>query len=86
MTCRGNHETGGPFKQGRLYDDVADIEVAVDFLKDNFGYKVDLVVGHSRGSTAAMHWVCRSEEGRRISAMVNASGRYRMHVSLGVGS
>jgi len=75
---RGNHETGGSFKQGRIRDDVIDLEIVVEYLKSKFGYKIDMLVGHSRGSVVAFHWICKSEDGRHVSAMVNVSGRYRM--------
>jgi len=57
---------------------VVDLEVVVEYLKSKFGYKIDVLIGHSRGSVVAFHWVCKSEDGRRISAFVNVSGRYRM--------
>ncbi|KAF5331300.1 hypothetical protein D9758_015806 [Tetrapyrgos nigripes] len=75
---RGNHETPGVWRQGALAEDVVDVRVVVDYLKANYGYKVDLVVGHSRGSIVAFKWICTTEEGRKISGFVNASGRYRM--------
>ena len=78
---RGNHETGGDFKQGRIHEDVIDVDVVVEYLKSKFGYKIDMLVGHSRGSIVALHWICKSEDGRRVSAMVNVSARYRMPVS-----
>jgi len=52
----------------------------VDYLRRIYGYEVDVVVGHSRGSVVGMHWLCTSEEGQRARAMINVSGRYRMHV------
>ncbi|KAH7872361.1 Alpha/Beta hydrolase protein [Lentinula edodes] len=75
---RGNHETPGVWKQGGMDDDLEDIRVVVDFLKVRYGYVIDLVVGHSRGSIVAFRWICTSEEGASISGFVNASGRYRM--------
>lgn len=75
---RGNHETPGNWRQGALDDDVLDLITVVEYLKATFGYTIDLVVGHSRGSVVAMHWICTSEDGRKISGFVNASGRYRM--------
>ncbi|KAK7464904.1 hypothetical protein VKT23_006113 [Stygiomarasmius scandens] len=75
---RGNHETPGVWRQGALADDVVDLRVVVDYLKINYGYKIDLVVGHSRGSIVAFKWICTTEEGKNISGFVNASGRYRM--------
>ena len=52
----------------------------VAYLRSTYGYEVDMVVGHSRGSVVGMHWLCTSEEGKRVRALVNVSGRYRMHV------
>lgn len=77
----GNHETPGTWRQGALEEDLIDLLAVVEYLKTNFGYAIDLVVGHSRGSVVAMRWICTSEDGRNISAFVNVSGRYRMHVS-----
>ena len=58
-----------------------DLVTVVAFLRHTYGYKVDMIVGHSRGSVVGMHWLCTSEEGKHVSTMVNVSGRYRMHVS-----
>jgi uncharacterized protein len=83
ITCasRGNHETGGDFKQGKIAEDVVDLQVVVAYLKSKFGYKIDMLVGHSRGSIVAFHWICKSEDGRHVNTMVNVSGRYRLPVS-----
>lgn len=78
--CRGNHESGGQWRQGGLADDVEDLVIVVAYLRSTYGYEVDMVVGHSRGSVVGMHWLCTSEEGKRVRALVNVSGRYRMHV------
>ena len=67
---------------GGFEDDYRDICSAVAYLTSKFGYVIDLVVGHSRGSVAAMRWVCLSEEGQGVRGFVNASGRYRMRVSV----
>ncbi|KAF9468668.1 Alpha/Beta hydrolase protein [Collybia nuda] len=75
---RGNHETGGTWKQGALYEDLEDLTAVVDYLKATYGYVIDLVVGHSRGSLVGLRWLCTSEEGKSVSGFVNASGRYRM--------
>lgn len=77
---RGNHESGGTWRQGALAEDLDDLNLVVQWLKETFGYFIDLVVGHSRGSIVAMRWLCTSEDGRKCGAFVNASGRYRMEV------
>jgi hypothetical protein len=64
-----------------LAKDLEDIQVAVDYLKSNYGYKVELVVGHSRGSIVAFRWLSMTKDGRGVPAFVNISGRYRMPVT-----
>jgi pimeloyl-ACP methyl ester carboxylesterase len=76
----GNHESGGQWKQSGFAQDVQDLVTVVAYLRSTYGYEIDVVVGHSRGSVVGMHWLCTSEEGQHARAMVNASGRYRMHV------
>jgi homoserine acetyltransferase len=66
---------------GGFLEDIADMRVVVQHLVAEFGYKVDLVVGHSRGSVAALSWMCDSDEGRNVRGFVNVSGRYRMNAS-----
>lgn len=57
-----------------------DLQAVVDHLKDEFGYVVDLVIGHSRGSIVGFRWIATSEDGKKAAAFVNVSGRYRMEV------
>lgn len=61
-------------------EDLEDLKVVVKYLAETYGYEVDLLVGHSRGSVVALHWLCTTEEGARCGGMVNVSGRYRMDV------
>ncbi|KAH9059976.1 Alpha/Beta hydrolase protein [Lactarius vividus] len=75
---RGAHESGGTFSQGGFADDVEDVRVVVAYLTQEYGYKIDLVIGHSRGSVVAMRWLCTSDEGKHVSGFVNVSARYRM--------
>ncbi|THH17273.1 hypothetical protein EW146_g3504 [Bondarzewia mesenterica] len=79
LIWRGAHESGGEWVHSGIDRDVEDLRVVVDHLTRHYGYEVDLLVGHSRGSVVAMHWLCTSEEGKRVGGIVNASGRYRMH-------
>ncbi|KAH0832138.1 Alpha/Beta hydrolase protein [Lanmaoa asiatica] len=72
---RGNHESGGQWRQGGFADDAEDLVTVVAYLRSTYGYEVDMVVGHSRGSVVGMHWLCTSEEGKRVRALVNVSGR-----------
>ena len=81
MNCdRGNHETGGEWRVGAILNDVADIDTVVAYLHKEYGYVVDLLVGHSRGVISGMRWMCTSEEGKKVRAFVNVSGRYRLEV------
>lgn len=77
---RGNHETPGTWRQGGPADDVEDLCAVVDYLKVNFGYVVDMLVGHSRGALVAFRWICTAEDGKNVSSFVNVAGRYRMGV------
>lgn len=63
-----------------LEEDVQDLRVVSEHLVTHYGYRIDLVVGHSRGSVAAMRWLCTSETGKKVVGFVNVSGRYRMEV------
>lgn len=80
LLCSGNHESGGTWKQAAIHEDVEDLRIVVAYLTSHYGYEVDLVVGHSRGSVVGMSWCCTSEEGKKVGGFVNASGRYRMEV------
>ena len=57
-----------------------DLQAVVDYLKATYGYVIDLLVGHSRGSIVGFRWLATTDDGRKVSAFVNASGRYRMAV------
>ena len=57
-----------------------DVRVVVAYLAEEYGYKIDLVIGHSLGSIAAMRWMCTSNEGKLVGGFVNVSARYRMDV------
>ncbi|KXN82822.1 hypothetical protein AN958_02096 [Leucoagaricus sp. SymC.cos] len=82
---RGNHETGGTWKQGALNEDLEDLNAVVAYLKSTHGYEIELVVGHSRGSLVAFRWIATTEDGRKVPAFINVSGRYRMRVKTAGG-
>ncbi|KIK98979.1 hypothetical protein PAXRUDRAFT_610013 [Paxillus rubicundulus Ve08.2h10] len=77
---RGNHESQGQRRYGGFHEDIEDLVTVVAYLRTTYGYEIDVVVGHSRGSLIGMCWLCTSEEGKRVRALVNVSGRYRMHL------
>ncbi|KAJ7766512.1 ectomycorrhiza-regulated esterase [Mycena maculata] len=76
---RGNHESPGVWCYGAFQDDVDDLCVVVQYLQTVYGYVVDMVVGHSRGSIVGMRWLCTAPEARNVTNFINASGRYRMN-------
>ena len=84
LSCffRGNHETPGKWHFGQFENDVDDLEVVVAYLAKEFGYIVDMLVGHSRGSVVSMLWLCKHRDGlaKNVRRYVNVSGRYRMEV------
>ncbi|TFY75802.1 hypothetical protein EWM64_g8210 [Hericium alpestre] len=75
---RGNFESSGKYVSCGFVEDMQDIELVAEHLATVFGYDVALVVAHSRGAMAAFAWLCTSERGRPVPALVNASARYRM--------
>lgn len=79
---RGNHETPGPWVFAGFPEDVTDLEVVVAYLKKEYGYVVDMLVGHSRGSVTALLWLCqhKGDDAKAVTRYVNVSGRYRMEV------
>ncbi|CCM01873.1 uncharacterized protein FIBRA_03944 [Fibroporia radiculosa] len=54
----GSHESSGQWRLGKIEGDAFDIHVVAEYLNRRYGYMVDLLVGHSRGSVAAMIWLC----------------------------
>ncbi|KAL5524639.1 hypothetical protein ACEPAF_9779 [Sanghuangporus sanghuang] len=79
---RGSHETGGVWNMGALDEDLEDLRIVVQYLQKTFGYVVDVIVGHSRGSLVAMRWLSTTEEGKRVRGFVNVAGRHRMEVTV----
>ncbi len=77
----GNHESTGQWKFGDIIGSSRDIQHVVDYLRNIFGYTVQLIVSHSLGSLASFHWLCNTSAGQQLPAFVNVSGRYRMRVS-----
>ncbi|TRM56950.1 Alpha/Beta hydrolase protein [Schizophyllum amplum] len=77
---RGNHETPGTWRTDALDDDVADLAAVVAYLRGHLGYRIALLVGHSRGSIVGFRWMCTAPEAQEVDGFVNVSGRYRMRV------
>ncbi|KAJ6602228.1 ectomycorrhiza-regulated esterase [Mycena sp. CBHHK59/15] len=70
---RGNHETP---------DDVQDLSVVAQYLQTVYGYVIDMLVGHSRGSIVGMRWLCTAAGAGDVTTFINVSGRYRMATPL----
>jgi hypothetical protein len=52
------------------------------YLRRTYGYRVTLLIGHSRGSIAGCKWLAtKTEEKKSVEMFINVSGRYRMDVS-----
>lgn len=82
VSHRGNFETPGQLRFAGFEHDILDLHVVVQHLTQEYGYVIDLLVGHSRGSVAGLIWLCRyPEETGTVRGCVNVSGRYRMGVS-----
>jgi len=79
----GNHESNGKWSMAGLLDNMSDIQVVAEYMKQNYGYDVAMVVGHSKASIVACKWICSgTEETSKLEMFVNVSGRYRMEASL----
>ncbi|KAM0755544.1 alpha/beta-hydrolase [Meredithblackwellia eburnea MCA 4105] len=66
-------ETEGKWEQANFYDDVADLEEVVEYLKGR-GYFVHSVIGHSRGAIISFLYLCQRPHS--IKYFVNVSGRH----------
>ncbi|KAL7280014.1 hypothetical protein ACG7TL_006427 [Trametes sanguinea] len=77
---RGNFETNGACYFGRFENDVVDLEVVVEYLTRKYGYVIDTIIGHSRGSVVGALWICKHRDGasKTVRRYVNVAGRYRM--------
>lgn len=80
---RANFESPGTWSFGKIELEVIDLHVVAEYLMKEYGYVIDLLVGHSKGSVVAMLWLCtypKSETGS-VRGYVNISGRYRVEVN-----
>ena len=59
-----------------------DLKAVAAYITSTYGYEIELVVGHSRGSIVGLRWIATTEIGRQVPAYINVSARYRMRVSL----
>lgn len=80
---RANHETPGEWSMSNIDHDVQDLRAVITFLKERYGYAVELLVGHSRAALSGwMYFATFADEMRneeeRIPYWVSVSGRWRM--------
>lgn len=75
---RGRFESPGIWRQNSLEQDVEDLYIVTEYLTTYFGYHIDLILAHSRGTILVVRWLCTTREGNTVSGFVNVSGRYRM--------
>ncbi|KZT60634.1 alpha/beta-hydrolase [Calocera cornea HHB12733] len=82
---RSNGRSPGPsWQYAGFLADVEDVRAVAEYLR-GMGYRVVLVVGHSRGSVVGMRWACEDARARRergldaeVRGFANISGRWRM--------
>ena len=80
---RGNGDTGGSWGMCNIAQDIQDIQAVVHHLRHQLGYRVELIVGHSRGSLDAWAYLGRDERLRwdddvDVPYFVAVSGRWDM--------
>ncbi|GAC94358.1 ectomycorrhiza-regulated esterase [Pseudozyma hubeiensis SY62] len=80
---RGNGETGGSWGMCNIGHDIEDLQAVVHHLRHEMAYRVELIVGHSRGSLDAWTYLARDERLRwdddtDVPFFVAVSGRWDM--------
>jgi len=67
---------GWDWHMAQIQRDVDEIKTVVDYLESKFGYKVALLVGHSKGALASYAYLSQVSDPPQF--YVNISGRYNM--------
>lgn len=80
---RGNGETGGTWGMCNFAHDIEDLQAVVYHLRHRLGYRIELIVGHSRGALDAWAYLGRDERLRwdddtDVPFLVAVSGRWEM--------
>ncbi|ETS61312.1 hypothetical protein PaG_05280 [Moesziomyces aphidis] len=80
---RGNGETGGAWGMCNIANDIEDLQAVVYHLRHQLGYRIELIIGHSRGSLDAWAYIGRDERLRwdddtDVPYLVAVSGRWDM--------
>lgn len=72
----GNGESEGFIQWGHFERDIEDIDAAVKLMRQERGYLLDTVIGHSRGALSVFKYVTLNPDGFRC--LVNVAGRQIM--------
>ena len=80
---RGNGDTAGDWGMCNIAQDVEDLQAVVHHLRHQWGYRIELVIGHSRGSLDSWVYLGRDERLRwdddtDVPFLVVVSGRWEM--------
>merc|ERR1712093_939166 len=67
---------GWEWHMARIQRDVEELKTVIAYLEKTYGYKVGLLVGHSKGALASYQYLCQVPDPPRL--YVNLSGRYDM--------
>lgn len=80
---RGNGDTNGTWGMCNTSQDIEDLQSVVYYLRNRLGYRIELIVGHSRGSLVSWAYLARDERLRwdddgDVPFFVAISGRWEM--------
>lgn len=70
-------ESEGPWTMADFGDDADDLGVVVDYLTTQLGYRLHVIIAHSRGSMVSGYYLCCRPH-PPIPLWVNISGRWDM--------
>ncbi|PWN48432.1 alpha/beta-hydrolase [Violaceomyces palustris] len=81
---RANHESPGPWSMSSFEQDLEDLDVVLDYLRNHLGYRVQILIAHSRGAIDAFTYLSRNSHDRappnlRIPYFVALGARWRMN-------
>lgn len=70
-----------------VQDDLEDMRCVIAYLRNTYGYRIELLVGHSRGALDSFSYLSRHGHTpeSEIPYYVSLSARWRMHVSIRIG-
>ena len=85
---RGNDESSGKWSLGVLEADFRDLCLVVDHMRNEYNYRIEIIIAHSRGAGLGWEYYCKnSNEGlpeeQRIPYYVSVCARWYMPGILG---